>query len=57
MGKNDREKMLEALRDIEDLAAWHYDPEADPLDTSPEDKVAHVNGLIVQICKEFTEAE
>jgi len=56
-GIDDRGKMIEAFREIEDLASWNYDPEADPSDTSPEDMNSHVNGLIVQICQKFTESE
>lgn len=36
------------LNEIADLASWHYDPEADERNESPEDMAAHVNGLIVR---------
>jgi hypothetical protein len=52
VSKNDAElvKLREAIREIRELASEHYDPDADPADTSPEDNVAHVNGLIVKLC-------
>jgi len=40
------QKMLE---EISELASWHYDEDADPDDTQPDDMTAHVNGLIIQI--------
>jgi len=43
---------IETLEQIADLAAWHCDLDADPNDESPEDMVAHVNGLIVKLCCE-----
>lgn len=43
-------RMRKALKEIRDLARWHADIDADPEDQSPEDAVAHVNGLIMQIC-------
>mgnify|MGYP001576208049 CR=1 FL=1 len=48
---NDR--VRELVTEIRDLAAWHCDETADPNDLSPGDAVAHVNGLIVQICQEI----
>lgn len=44
--------LLITLQEIKDLASWHYDPDADPNNTSPEDNVAHINGLIVKLCEE-----
>lgn len=41
----------DALEAVADLAGWHSDDEAAPDDTSPDDMVAHVNGLIRQRCK------
>jgi len=43
---------IETLEQIADLASWHCDLDADPNDESPEDMVAHVNGLIVRLCRE-----
>ena len=40
-----------ALEQITELVSWHYDPEADPSNMSPDDNVAHVNGLVWQICR------
>lgn len=39
-----------ALREVHELAGWYADDEADAEDESPDDMVAHVNGLIRQIC-------
>ena len=41
----------DALDAVADLAGWHTDDEADKDDTSPDDMVAHVNGLIRRRCK------
>lgn len=38
--------MAMALRECERLSGWHTDDAADPAETSPEDAVAHINGLI-----------
>ena len=43
-------KQCELIEQIKQLASWHCDEEADPLNESPEDQNAHVNGLIVKIC-------
>jgi len=45
----------DTLEQIADLAAWHCDLDADANDESPEDMVAHVNGLIVRLCREAIE--
>jgi len=45
------EKHLEILQQIEQLALWHCDEEADESDEHPEDMTAHINGLIVQLCR------
>jgi hypothetical protein len=45
-------RLRERLSEICDLAAWHYDQDADPANTSPEDTTAHVNGLIVKLCED-----
>lgn len=45
------ERMTSALRDIQCRSAWHCDEKADVEDTSPDDMVAHTNGIIFQICK------
>ena len=44
-------RLIELLVDVEDLASWHCDDNADPNDDSPDDNVAHINGLIVQVCR------
>ena len=50
-GAADRcEQMRDALDRIRWLASWHCDLAADESDTSPEDQVAYVNGLIVLEC-------
>jgi len=36
---------------IEKLALWNCDESADVDNASPDDQVAHVNGLIVQACR------
>jgi len=46
-------ELLGAMREIEGLASWHYDANADPGDPSPDDMTAHVNGLIVKVCRRF----
>ena len=45
-----------ALRKIQSLVDWHCDYEADPADKSPADNVAHVNGLVWQICERAIES-
>ena len=45
-------RLRAALREIIGLASLHMDPDADPDDTSPEDMIAHVNGLIVKMATE-----
>ena len=42
----------EALEEIYDLAGWNSDDDARADDTSPEDMVAHVNGLIRKLCND-----
>ena len=49
--------MAAALREIQELVSWHYDPDARVADTSPADQTAHVNGLVYQICAEQTEGK
>lgn len=44
-------RLRRLLEDIEALASWHCDVDADPMEKSPEDAVAHTNGLIVQLCR------
>jgi len=36
------------LKEIQDLVSWHCDFDAEEYDESPEDMVAHVNGIIYQ---------
>ncbi len=45
-----RYKQIAVLQGIKLLASWHYDPEADFGDLSPDDQVAHVNARIVFEC-------
>jgi hypothetical protein len=40
-----------ALREIQSLVEWNYDEDADTENESPADNVAHVNGLVWQICE------
>lgn len=40
----------ERVQSIYELAGWQSDDEADPDDQSPEDHLAHINGLIRQEC-------
>lgn len=47
-----RYKQIATLKGIKLLASWHYDPEADFGDLSPDDQVAHVNARIVFECDE-----
>jgi septal ring factor EnvC (AmiA/AmiB activator) len=46
--KRHADALAEALESVESLASWHCDTETDPNNTSPEDNVAHINGIIVQ---------
>ena len=46
----DRHKQIAVLQGIKLLASWHYDPEADFGDLSPDDHVAHINARIVFEC-------
>lgn len=48
----DRHKQIAVLQGIKLLASWHYDPEADFGDLSPDDKVAHINARIVWECNQ-----
>lgn len=45
------ERLRAVLESVADLASWHSDDEADPENQSPEDMVAHINGLIRMACK------
>jgi hypothetical protein len=45
-----RYKQIAVLQGIKLLASWHYDPEADFGDLSPDDHVAHINARIVWEC-------
>jgi hypothetical protein len=45
-----RYKQIAVLQGIKLLASWHYDPEADFGDLSPDDQVAHINARIVWEC-------
>ena len=47
-----RYRQIAVLQGIKELAAWHYDPEADFADLSPDDQVAHVNARIVWECNQ-----
>ena len=44
------EQMRAALERIRELASWHCDLAVNESDTSPDDQVAHINGLIVREC-------
>lgn len=45
-----RYRQIAVLQGIKLLASWHYDPEADFGDLSPDDQVAHINARIVWEC-------
>jgi hypothetical protein len=45
-----RYRQIAVLQGIKLLASWHYDPEANFDDVSPDDQVAHVNARIVWEC-------
>ena len=45
-----RYRQIAVLQGIKLLASWHYDPEADFGDLSPDDHVAHINARIVFEC-------
>ena len=44
------ERLEDAIREIADLASWHMDEDAEETNETPEDAVAHVNGLVWQKC-------
>ena len=48
-GKSDAE--------IAELVSWHCDQDADQSNESPEDNVAHVNGLVWQLCQRVLEVK
>lgn len=50
--RKEAERACAALAEVFDLAGWHANDEADANDDSPDDAVAHVNGLIRQICRQ-----
>jgi len=43
-----RDELLAALEYAYEMLEWHTDDDADPNDTSPEDAIAHTNGLVRQ---------
>ena len=45
-----RYKQIAVLQGIKLLASWHYEPEANFDNLSPDDQVAHVNARIVWEC-------
>jgi hypothetical protein len=45
-----RYRQIAVLQGIKLLASWHYDPEANFDDVSPDDQVAHINARIVWEC-------
>ena len=62
MNSNDKTERLSAMttsdiikyvQSIRELASWHFDPDADPDNTSPDDNAAHINGLIVKACSKL----
>lgn len=46
----------ERVQSIYELAGWQSDDSADPSNQSPEDNVAHINGLIRQECLKILRA-
>jgi hypothetical protein len=44
-----------ALSEVYDMASWHTDDDADPEDTSPDDALAHTNGVIRRRIREALE--
>ncbi len=47
--EGDNKHLIEAMREVRERLLWHCDLDADEDDGSPEDAVAHVNGLCVKI--------
>jgi hypothetical protein len=45
-----RYRQIAVLNGIKLLASWHYDPEANFDNLSPDDQVAHINARIVWEC-------
>ena len=45
-----RVELEAALREVHDRASWHTDDDADASNESPDDMIAHTNGLIRRIC-------
>ena len=50
--ENEVERTRLLLAAIAELVSWHMDTEADPDNESPKDQVAHVNGLVWQLCQD-----
>ena len=48
-----KDKIIDKLYDVQELAMEHYDPLADPKNKSPDDMEAWRNGIIVQKCYEI----
>lgn len=51
MKPSDKSNLLDILGEIERYALEHCDEEADIGNQSPEDMRAHINGIIVQLCR------
>jgi hypothetical protein len=45
-----RYRQIAVLNGIKLLASWHFDPEANFDDVSPDDQVSHINARIVFEC-------
>ncbi len=46
------ERLTKALDQIVGIASWHHDEDASFDDPSPDDAVAHANGLVVRVARE-----
>ena len=51
----DLDKSVSLLNEIKILSEWHIDYDADENNDSPDDQVAHINGLIYQKVKKVIE--
>ena len=52
---DDNHKSVSLLDEIKILSEWHIDYDADENNNSPDDQVAHINGLIYQKTKKVIE--
>jgi len=53
--KRSVQSQVSLLNEIKILSEWHIDYDADENNDSPDDQVAHINGLIYQKAKKVTE--